>query len=321
MHRWTCWTLALAGMISLSTASSARALVVAPPPGPNRVAQADAIVVGRVVAHEDKDIEVQLGRGKITYRIAIINVAENVKGVKGAKMVRVGFIPTKEVGNPAIGVRPIFRPGMRSVSFEIGQDGMFFLTKLPKDNIYTAPMYYDAVLRSAPNFATELQEAKNTVKILENPLDNLKNGSAEVRMQTASLLLTKYRQVRFSSGKTEPIDAEESKLILKAIHDGNWGPVAGRPGFAPVNSLNLFYQLGVNVKDGFKVAPGTNPQDAAKEWLAKNWETYRIQRIIPGEGPGGVRPVTPGVILPRPILRPMPLPIKNLKLKIQVDRN
>src|SRR5437867_3089580 len=51
---------ALIGLVVLVSQVPARALVVAaPPPGPQRVARAQAIVVGRVVALEDKDVEVQ----------------------------------------------------------------------------------------------------------------------------------------------------------------------------------------------------------------------------------------------------------------------
>lgn len=322
------WTLALAALVSLATVSSARALLVAVPgPNPTRGAQADAVVVGRVVALEPKDIEVAgPGGAKTTYRIAVVNVTDSIVGVKGVKAIRVGFIPTPMGPDGGPAVRPIIRPGIGrfpgNVNLEVGQDGLFFLTKHAKEDFFTTPMPFDFVQRTAPEFDKQIADVKKIAKALENPMESLKTGSAEERLTTASLLITKYRQVTYPSGKTEPIAAEESKLILKAILDGNWGPMISRPGVGPVNSLNLFYQLGVTAKDGWTPKAGVSPQDAAKEWLTRNWETYRIQRMIAGEpggairGPGVILPVDPAVPLPRPV----PLPINKLKLKLKVDR-
>jgi hypothetical protein len=333
MQRWTRWTLALAALVVLTAASQARALLIAPPvnPGPMRVAQADAIIVGRVVAHEDKDVEVALpGGGKQTFRIAVVNVAENIKGMKDAKTVRVGFFPPPKgaIGDPAVlPIRPGIRPGFGGpVNLTVGQDGLLFLTKHPKENFYTAANFNDAVPRSAPNFEKDLADTKKTAKLLDNPMESLKSANAEDRLTTASMLITKYRQVRFPTGKTEAIPAEESKLILKAIREGNW-EVGGR--FDRPNSWMLFSQLGLTPKDGWMqpavIRDVRELHKAAQEWLDKNADTYRIQRIIPGEptgvtpgpvdgGPIRILPVEPGV---RPI-RPVPLPIK--KIKIDLDR-
>lgn len=327
MQRWTCWTLALAGLVSLTTTSQARAIAIAPmaPPGPVRTAQSDAIVVGRVVAHEDKDIEVMLpGGGKQTYRIAIVNISENVKGMKDAKSVRVGFFPPAKGGPGDPAVPPVIRPirpgigGFGPANLSVGQDGLFFLTKHPKENFYTAPTFNHAVARSAPTFDKDLDEAKKTVKILENPMESLKSANAEERFNTAALLITKYRQVAVPSGKTEAIGAEESKLILKGLRDGNW-EVGGR--FDRQNAWMLFNQLGLTEKDGWKVPMVVRDvrelHKAAQEWLDKHADTYRIQRLIPGEGTGvvpGGRPVDGGPIRILPVdpgVRPLPLPIKG----------
>jgi hypothetical protein len=37
--------------------------------------------------------------------------------------------------------------------------------------------------------------------------------------------------------------------------------------------------LGVTAKDGFVLPKGSNYQDAARKWLARNADTYRIQRF------------------------------------------
>src|SRR5438876_6184694 len=124
------------GMLSLAglgvMVSAARALVIAmPQPGPVRTAQADAVVVGRVVALEDKDVQVQ----SITYRIAVVNVTETIKGAK-EQMVRVGFVPPPVAPNPGGVPVPIRRPGFNP-QYAVGQDGLFFLSKGPDGKFYT----------------------------------------------------------------------------------------------------------------------------------------------------------------------------------------
>ncbi|MFO0966629.1 MAG: hypothetical protein U0793_13730 [Gemmataceae bacterium] len=306
MQLGTRWTLALAALVSLAAASEARALAIAIRPSPTRAANADAIVVGRVVALEAKDAEIALpGGAKQTFRIAVVNVTENIVGAKGVKSVRVGFNPPPMgADGPVPMVRPPIRirPGFGPVNLEVGQDGLFFLKKHAKEDFFVVSAPFDIVLRTAPDFDKELADAKTNAKILENPMAALKDGNATERLTAASLLLTKYRQVPFASGKTEAIAADESKLILKAILDGNWMPAPGP--FNPVNSLNLFFQLGVTDKDGFKITPGTNVQQAAKEWLEKNWETYRVQRLIPGDPAVGPRPIGGPAILPVPLPAP-----------------
>src|SRR5262245_13354478 len=89
--------------VMLTSAVPARALVAIMPQvqGPARAVQADVIVVGRVVALEDKDVKV----GAVTYRIAVVNVSEAIKGTK-EQMIKVGFIPTPKGPLPPGGVLP-----------------------------------------------------------------------------------------------------------------------------------------------------------------------------------------------------------------------
>src|SRR5262249_30336762 len=103
MHRTLfAGVFSLAGLAVFASALPARALVIAmPQSGPARAAQADAVVVGRVVALEDKDVQVQ----GAMYRIAVVNVTETIKGGK-EQMVKVGFIPPPANPNPGVGIRP-----------------------------------------------------------------------------------------------------------------------------------------------------------------------------------------------------------------------
>src|SRR5262245_12117576 len=152
--------LAVAVIALLTNVAPARALVIAPPPGPARVAVSDAIVVGRVIGLEPQDIQLSPNPGnndKIAYRVAIVNVTEIVRGLKKEKSVRVAFLPPP-MNDPNV-PRPI-RPGMRGVQLNVGVEGLFFLTKHHTDNVYLAPMYYDVVAsENNPNFKNEVNEA------------------------------------------------------------------------------------------------------------------------------------------------------------------
>lgn len=298
--------MVVAGLATQAGVLPARALVVAPPPGPARVAQADGIVVGRVVAHEPKDILLTTAPGvdtKIKYRVAVVNVADTIKGEK-AKSVRVAFMPPPE--RNADPNRPIISGGFRGPQLAMGIEGMFFLTKHHSEKgLYIAQNYYD-VVQSAnnQNFEKEVKEAKAVMKLLENPLKSLKSENPQDRFQTAAMLIAQYRNFRFGNAKTEPIAAEESKLILKALLDGKWNQGGGR--FGEADSWMLFNQLGLTDKDGWKQPQNVNNisqfHDAAKEWLKKNADSYRIQRVVPGAAPnrGGAGTssgaVEPGVI-------------------------
>jgi hypothetical protein len=74
----------------------------------------------------------------------------------------------------------------------------------------------------------------------------------------------------------EPIDAEESKLILQALAQADWTkPVTPMD----VSAQRVFNQLNLTAKDGW-----TRPKvakefpTAAKKWLQENAGKYRIQR-------------------------------------------
>src|SRR5262245_33692951 len=228
----------------LATGVPARALAIALPvvQGPQRVAQAEAIVVGRVVALEDKDVKV----GEQMYRVAVVQVTEAIKGTK-EQMVKVGFIapPVNQPnpGGPVIrpGIRP--RPGFGGPQYTIGQDGLFFLSKGPDGGkFYTTPMFGTFVASQDGNFKQDREQTKSLVKIGNNAPKFLKSENAEERTLAATLLITQYRQFR-QNAKQEPISAEESKLILKALAKANWEQNAGPRGFNPNHPYNLFSQL------------------------------------------------------------------------------
>jgi hypothetical protein len=93
--------------------------------------------------------------------------------------------------------------------------------------------------------------------------------------------------------KTEPIDAEQSKLIMKALAEANWFPKYGP---ATISPKLLFMAMGVTEADGYKPPPKTindlgpglgetkeyarKVTLAAQKWVKENRTKYRIKRFV-----------------------------------------
>jgi len=168
-------------------------------------------------------------------------------------------------------------------------------TPTGEDGVYQAPMYYDVVAKNAPNFTKDLSEAKEIGRITTDPMAALKDPLREKRVRAACLLITMYRTGRNGATKLEPIDAEESKLILSALALADWDQFARNDGVAIIGPggiarndgqdlMNAFNMLGVTEKDGWRqpqfiqtIQDLTSPM---QQWLANNAATYRIQRIV-----------------------------------------
>jgi hypothetical protein len=265
----------------------ARAMLIAPPPGPMRLAQADTVVVGQVVALEDQDVDAAVAPGiaqKTKYRIARVKVREAIKGGKGADVIRVGFLapPTAQPGLVQPGV---IRPGIRrgGINLQVGNDGLFYLNPHHQEKFYVAPAYYSFTSSQVPNFKEEVSTAKRTVKLLEDPMAGLKSKDAQERLLTASLLVARYRTAQGGALKTQPIDAAESKLILTALAEADWNQPFR---FGQMHPQQAFGQLGLTKEDGWNPPQVIRtPQDfgnAAREWLRTHADTYRIKRFVAG---------------------------------------
>ncbi|HVS40015.1 MAG TPA: hypothetical protein VMS17_30935 [Gemmataceae bacterium] len=281
---------ALAGLACLTaTAGQAFGLVIflAPTPIPQRVAQSDAVVVGKVTGFGDKLISAANpngGEAKVDYQIAIVQVGDALQGAKDAKEVKVGFIPPSAPA-PGTVIRPIRRP---QFSLTLDQEGCLFLVKHPTEDFYIVSNANDFISKKDnADYDKSLDEVKHSVQLLADATASLKGKNNDDRFLTAAMLVARYRFSRFGQTKTELIDAEESKQILLALADADWtvkpappGP-AGLRGMQTMNPQNIFYRLGLTPQDGW-----TQPTDAkdvpgaAKQWLQDNAAKYRIQRFV-----------------------------------------
>jgi hypothetical protein len=279
----------------LAVVLPAAAMMIAPPPVPQRVATADVVVVGKVTAFGDKTVSalpIPGAREKVEYQVAVVRIDDALVGAKDQKEIRVGFrLPPPAVAPPPpppgggpVRIGPIRK--WREPSLVLGQEAMLFLVKHPEADFYVMPAYFSVIDKKGPNFANDLAEVQKAARLLADPKAGLESKNADERLLTAGLLISRYRTQRPGPApKTEPIDAAQSKLILQVLADADW-KAAPRPGL--MNQLTspqaLFFRLGLQARDGW-----TPPRDfkelpeAAKKWLKDNADTYRIERFVAAE--------------------------------------
>ena len=313
----------------------------------NRLMQADAIVVGRVVAMEPMDIDASPspGQANVKYRVTVVQVSEIIHGLaKDTKNVRVAFVmqPNNVPGGPGIQILPAQpaqpaiqpfpgrRPFIQQVNLQVGQDGMFALSKHHKEKFYLVPNYTNFIQReNNPGFENEVKTAKQLSKAMADPVAALKAEDKQDRYTAAAILITKYRSNPTGlPTKSEPISKEESKLILQALQGGDW--TIGRFNAQIPNPFELFGQLNIGPNDGYKPII-RNQQDQAtamQKWLDENASKYVIQKLVTDPNakvqapnvdpalpvPPVVRP--PIIVNPKIKVKAQPLPIKG-NLKVQ----
>ncbi len=299
LSRW----FALAGLLALAGFFPVQAMMIAPQPLSQRVALADSIVIGKVIGFEKKPV--QAGRfpgdkDKGEYIVAIVKIEEvfgNLANRKRVENVHVGFLPPPPLiqpvplppgpgGKPV----PIIRPPLRRYpTFQLAKDQEVCLLLTPhhEASFYTVPNVYGGIIKNKDNpqaFDKDVAEVKRCVKLLANPKAGLESKDADERLLTAGMLLTRYRTqpMYVQNAKQVPIDAEQSKAILRVLAEADWAKAT--PGLFQANPQNLFMRLGLTAKDGW-----TQPKDfkqfpeLAKKWLKDNGDKYRVQRFVAPE--------------------------------------
>ncbi len=284
-RRFGLGALALGSVLVITAACYAlRAIPVGPIqlPAPQQVARADAVVIGKVESIADKTVKAKShipGQdNEVEYQVATVKVQDGFLGAKGLTDVQIAWVP----GAP--NVNPRFRG--RQVSLTKDQEACFFLTKHPTEAFYVVNSTPDVVNKTGPDFEKYTTLTKKCVQALDDPQKGLKSKDAAERLLTANMLLIRYRQNNFGGQtKQEPIDAEESKLILQAMLDADWTKVDADTG---TNPQNLFYMINPTKEDGWQPPQNvTQPNqfiDAMKGWVKDNVGTYRIKKFVADKG-------------------------------------
>jgi hypothetical protein len=268
--------LALAYMtigLVLPIGFAAAGVLVAPPPIPVRIANSEVVFVGKVVALEPVDVDAKAfpaAKETTKYTIAVVNVGKVLSGLKDEKMVRVGFIAKTKPG-------PI---GLFNPKLTVGQEGLFMISKHVEGKFYQAPMNGYFISSQQKTFEDDIKLANKALAILADTKSALKSKDADERLMAAAMVVAKYRTHKPGiTIKEEPIDPTETKLILSAISDAKWGPVR----FGELNPQQVFFQLGVGPKDGWKAPTKISPDDmrnAVQAWIQAHPD-YRIRRFVP----------------------------------------
>jgi hypothetical protein len=242
-------------------------------PLPNRVANAEIIVVGKVTAFEDKPVMVAPfpgAKNKTEYKIAVVTISDPLLAPKGSKTIRLGFVPTQ----PGVAINP------RPFEPTVGLEGCFFLTNHGEADFLVAPGQLNFIGKNSANFDKDLALIKRCIKILEDPNTSLKAKNGEDRFLAAAMLLAKYCTRKSANAKSEPIAAEQSKLILEALAGADWTPTTD---YTQLSPLMVLHRLPLTKKDGWE-PPSFKDAKAyaayAQQWLRDHASSYRIQKFV-----------------------------------------
>jgi len=306
MRRVSAWAIAaLVLALPLTTVSVAKALRVAvneDMPAQQQAMTAEVVVVGKVIEIEKEMAKASPAPGvadKVEYKVAVVKIEDALLGAKGITTIRVGYqniaaaAPEVPLQNGNGNLKPMFR-NLREpliaplVALNEGQEAAFFLKKHHDGDFYVMQQFARPLNKTTANYDKTMAQVKKTLKIYEDPKAALQSKETADRSLAACTLVQKYRsypQMTAPRGKvvTEPIDAEESKLILAALSEMKWG----QPDANGMNLQAIFFQLGVQPKDGWTQPKALKGQDynkmlgdAVTKWLADNNEKYRINRNV-----------------------------------------
>jgi hypothetical protein len=262
-------------VIILACASAGKDAKIRIPSTLETVAQADAIVIGKVESIEDKLVKARSilgGDADMDYHVAVVKIADGISGVKGLTHVKVAFVASSnQPGGPG-------RYGFPKL--EKDQEACLLLSKHPTEAFYVASRPQQIIDKKNDK---DVEQVKKLAKILADADKNLKSKDKDERFLAAALLIIKYRPIFSPLGeKTESIDAGQSKAILEALADTDLNKEY--PELQGWNAMTVFYRLGVTEKDGWKLPRNATPDqvtEATRKWLKDNAGKYRIQRLVP----------------------------------------
>ncbi|MBA4063803.1 MAG: hypothetical protein C0501_08840 [Isosphaera sp.] len=287
--------------------TDAPGLMIAFQPPVQRALTAETVVVGKVTAVGAADVEVPSpfpgARDKMKYRVATVKVSAGLLGADKLTEVKVGFVPPPKVDPnakpPVGGVRPIPPRGrFGQPELKEGQELVLFLSKHPTGDFFILPGMSPPLDLATDEGKKELEAVKKVAAVLADPMKGLKSDKPDVRAETAAAVVMKYRaRPEFAADVDQvAIPAEESKLLLRGLADGEWSNTfrPGLPGRAGgPTAMQAFYALQLTVKDGWvppaivRPAPG-QPQvdqgavlkDAFQKWLDGPGKEYVVKKVV-----------------------------------------
>jgi hypothetical protein len=246
-----------------------------PPPRPVLAAtQSDAVIVGTVL-----DIDEQPTSAKphpdaveeMTYSVATVRIDRPLNGVKNLTHVRV-----------AVPFGSLDRAG---APFHEGGKFLFFLQKHSVTQLLLLSNYHQPVDLSKPGSGDVLHRVTMATTAMNDPVKALTAKESEDRVIAAIALAQWYRRVPPNSNGTDrlPRPAEEGKLLLTALAEGEWN---AERRYDETNPYGVILGMGLE-NDGFKLPGNTNGEEvgaatkkAFVKWLADSGDKAVVRQIV-----------------------------------------
>jgi hypothetical protein len=254
-----CWASSSAGYLAMPNEPIA-----------HKVAAADAVVLGKITAIEDRPVQGQVYRYapayKMPFTVVEVEPQESLYGPKDRKRVRFGFRDTQA-----------YRPALA-----VGQTGYFCGVQVGRNDFSIVPIQCFCE-QNDPGFAKDLASARRLGRLLGEPEKGLNARDEDDRLLTAYLLILRHCYApwrRGETGKTEPIDAEQSQRILLELAGGDWAKHRLEVRDA-VAALQLAVKFGAPMLKDFPPDRADEEWPAAtRRWLRENAASYRIHRLL-----------------------------------------
>lgn len=232
---------------------------------------ADVVVVGTITAVEDDPVKAKAhpdAKADTEYRVLVVKVDDGLWGVKNTTQVRVA-LTAAEFNSP-------LRALKEDAKF------LFYLAKHPTTNLFVPLPAHPSVNMAGRGADEMLRRSRVATAAFAEPVKALQAKDKGDRVLAACALAMYYRKV--PPGASESVDrpADESKLLLAALAEGEWTltalPDAGNP-FAVLGGLGLEDSGWKAVANGKDVAAAN--QAAFKEWLAGKGKDARVKQLVP----------------------------------------
>ena len=263
----------------------------APPPSTfQKFSAAEVLVTGKVTAIEKDTVDATSpyagAKDKVTYKVAVVKIDGALAGANNLTHIKVGFVPPDPNAPPLRGSGGVIRQREPVPILKEGQEMLLFLVKHPTADFHVMGYRNMPADISTEAGKKELDTVKKFTAVLADPMKGLKSDKAEVRAETAMIVVMKYRTYPTFETKIEEvaIPADESKLLLKGLAEADWDGRAG----GPTHPLYAYYQLGLTAKDGWQepvAKPGvdfnTLMKEAFAKWLAGPGKDYQIKKVVP----------------------------------------
>jgi hypothetical protein len=266
-------------------------------PIPETIVLADVVVTGKLTAKEEKTIRAQIypdHAGVWEYDLYELTVDKVLKG-KAGKTLRVG-VPRAGMSS-AKPVKVKVEGGEIVINPQVKRDveGTFLLIKHHQRDFYVVPPMGGFLDKNEAIYKQELALLRRCAALLERPGDGLRAKDKEDRFLTAYMLIYDYgfkeRRKGASKGLVpEPIAADQGRLILQALLEGEWRPrkggLLGGP-LSPPYPQNAVNWLPVDEESAkgrpdvkLTLTDAAAYAEAGRKWLRAIRDSARLHRLV-----------------------------------------